>query len=166
MNNHKANISLKVKTRERVQPKMGKVDIDYQELHDAIRVLQVHDKTQRYNFRRDVSIHLSRLCWPSSCLHLLTFPLQTHAYYCILRVTETRCRFQLAGVQNVTKAITPTPSYIADTEIAPLRDIKANIPVLQLGKLPVDTHTKRWSSRTKAELAFSMALIILQMLLV
>jgi len=62
MNNHKANISLKVKTRERVQPKMGKVDIDYQELHDAIRVLQVHDKTQRYNFRRDVSIHLSRLC--------------------------------------------------------------------------------------------------------
>ncbi|EIN06987.1 DUF382-domain-containing protein [Punctularia strigosozonata HHB-11173 SS5] len=30
-----ANMSLKQKTRERVQPKMGKVDIDYQKLHDA-----------------------------------------------------------------------------------------------------------------------------------
>jgi len=30
-----ANMSLKAKTRERVQPKMGKVDIDYQKLHDA-----------------------------------------------------------------------------------------------------------------------------------
>jgi splicing factor 3B subunit 2 len=26
---------LKQKTRERVQPKMGKLDIDYQKLHDA-----------------------------------------------------------------------------------------------------------------------------------
>ena len=30
-----ANMSLKAKTRERVQTKMGKVDIDYQKLHDA-----------------------------------------------------------------------------------------------------------------------------------
>lgn len=30
-----ANMSLKQKTRERVQPKMGKLDIDYQKLHDA-----------------------------------------------------------------------------------------------------------------------------------
>lgn len=30
-----AGMSLKAKTRERVQPKMGKVDIDYQKLHDA-----------------------------------------------------------------------------------------------------------------------------------
>ena len=30
-----ATMSLKAKTRERVQPKMGKVDIDYQKLHDA-----------------------------------------------------------------------------------------------------------------------------------
>ena len=30
-----ANMSLKAKTRGRVQPKMGKVDIDYQKLHDA-----------------------------------------------------------------------------------------------------------------------------------
>ncbi|KAF5382089.1 hypothetical protein D9615_004216 [Tricholomella constricta] len=30
-----ANMSLKAKTRERVQPKMGKVNIDYQKLHDA-----------------------------------------------------------------------------------------------------------------------------------
>ncbi|TFK46683.1 DUF382-domain-containing protein [Heliocybe sulcata] len=30
-----ANMTLKQKTRERVQPKMGKVDIDYQKLHDA-----------------------------------------------------------------------------------------------------------------------------------
>jgi splicing factor 3B subunit 2 len=30
-----ASMSLKAKTRERVQPKMGKVDIDYQKLHDA-----------------------------------------------------------------------------------------------------------------------------------
>ena len=28
-------MSLKAKTRERVQPKMGKIDIDYQKLHDA-----------------------------------------------------------------------------------------------------------------------------------
>ena len=26
---------MKAKTRERVQPKMGKIDIDYQKLHDA-----------------------------------------------------------------------------------------------------------------------------------
>ncbi|KZV92887.1 DUF382-domain-containing protein [Exidia glandulosa HHB12029] len=30
-----AGMSLKQKTRERVQPKMGKIDIDYQKLHDA-----------------------------------------------------------------------------------------------------------------------------------
>lgn len=30
-----ATMSLKAKTRERVQPKMGKIDIDYQKLHDA-----------------------------------------------------------------------------------------------------------------------------------
>jgi hypothetical protein len=30
-----ANMSLKAKTREHVQPKMGKIDIDYQKLHDA-----------------------------------------------------------------------------------------------------------------------------------
>lgn len=30
-----ANQTLKQKTRERVQPKMGKIDIDYQKLHDA-----------------------------------------------------------------------------------------------------------------------------------
>lgn len=30
-----AGMTLKAKTRERVQPKMGKVDIDYQKLHDA-----------------------------------------------------------------------------------------------------------------------------------
>lgn len=30
-----SGMSLKAKTRERVQPKMGKVDIDYQKLHDA-----------------------------------------------------------------------------------------------------------------------------------
>jgi splicing factor 3B subunit 2 len=30
-----ASMTLKAKTRERVQPKMGKVDIDYQKLHDA-----------------------------------------------------------------------------------------------------------------------------------
>lgn len=30
-----AGMTLKAKTRERVQPKMGKIDIDYQKLHDA-----------------------------------------------------------------------------------------------------------------------------------
>jgi len=30
-----ADQSLRQKTRERVQPKMGKIDIDYQKLHDA-----------------------------------------------------------------------------------------------------------------------------------
>ncbi|KAN0109156.1 hypothetical protein V8E52_009587 [Russula decolorans] len=28
-------MSLQAKTRERVQPRMGKIDIDYQKLHDA-----------------------------------------------------------------------------------------------------------------------------------
>ena len=35
-----AGMSLKAKTRERVQPKIGKVDIDYQKLHDAFFKLQ------------------------------------------------------------------------------------------------------------------------------
>jgi splicing factor 3B subunit 2 len=30
-----AEQSLRQKTRERIQPKMGKIDIDYQKLHDA-----------------------------------------------------------------------------------------------------------------------------------
>jgi len=30
-----AKMSLQAKTRERVQPRMGKIDIDYQKLHDA-----------------------------------------------------------------------------------------------------------------------------------
>lgn len=33
--------SLRQKTRERVQPKMGKIDIDYQKLHDAFFKYQV-----------------------------------------------------------------------------------------------------------------------------
>ena len=36
--------SLKQKTRERVQPKMGKIDIDYQKLHDAFFKYQVPGK--------------------------------------------------------------------------------------------------------------------------
>ena len=35
-----AGMSLKAKTRERVQPKIGKVDIDYQKLHNAFFKLQ------------------------------------------------------------------------------------------------------------------------------
>ncbi|KAK4047787.1 hypothetical protein OIV83_005129 [Microbotryomycetes sp. JL201] len=36
--------SLKAKTRERVQPKMGKIDIDYQKLHDAFFKYQTKPK--------------------------------------------------------------------------------------------------------------------------
>ena len=32
---NEANMGLKAKTRKMVQPKMGKVDIDYQKLHDV-----------------------------------------------------------------------------------------------------------------------------------
>jgi len=40
-----ANMSLKAKTRERVQPKMGKMDIDYQKLHDAFFKFQTKPPT-------------------------------------------------------------------------------------------------------------------------
>lgn len=40
-----ADQSLKSKTRERVQPKMGKIDIDYQKLHDAFFRFQTAPKT-------------------------------------------------------------------------------------------------------------------------
>jgi splicing factor 3B subunit 2 len=40
-----ANMSLKAKTRERVQPKMGKIDIDYQKAPRCI--LQISDKAGR-----------------------------------------------------------------------------------------------------------------------
>lgn len=36
--------TLKQKTRERVQPKMGKIDIDYQKLHDAFFRFQTKPK--------------------------------------------------------------------------------------------------------------------------
>lgn len=40
--------SLKAKTRERVQPKMGKIDIDYQKLHDAFFKFQTKPKMTEY----------------------------------------------------------------------------------------------------------------------
>ncbi|KAM0787184.1 hypothetical protein ACM66B_006430 [Microbotryomycetes sp. NB124-2] len=40
--------SLKAKTRERVQPKMGKIDIDYQKLHDAFFKFQTKPKMTDY----------------------------------------------------------------------------------------------------------------------
>lgn len=40
--------SLKAKTRERVQPKMGKIDIDYQKLHDAFFKYQTKPKMTDY----------------------------------------------------------------------------------------------------------------------
>lgn len=40
--------SLKAKTRERVQPKMGKIDIDYQKLHDAFFKYQTKPKMTEY----------------------------------------------------------------------------------------------------------------------
>lgn len=40
--------SLKQKTRERVQPKMGKIDIDYQKLHDAFFKFQTKPKMTDY----------------------------------------------------------------------------------------------------------------------
>jgi splicing factor 3B subunit 2 len=43
-----ASSSLKAKTRERVQPKMGKIDIDYQKLHDAFFKYQVPPKMTRF----------------------------------------------------------------------------------------------------------------------
>ena len=43
-----AGQSLKAKTRERVQPKMGKINIDYQKLHDAFFKYQVPPKMSRF----------------------------------------------------------------------------------------------------------------------
>lgn len=40
--------SLKSKTRERVQPKMGKIDIDYQKLHDAFFKFQTKPKMTEF----------------------------------------------------------------------------------------------------------------------
>lgn len=40
--------SLKQKTRERVQPKMGKIDIDYQKLHDAFFKYQTKPKLSEF----------------------------------------------------------------------------------------------------------------------
>ncbi|TFL07198.1 hypothetical protein BDV98DRAFT_557427 [Pterulicium gracile] len=42
------NMSLKAKTRERVQPKMGKIDIDYQKLHDAFFKFQTKPPTTAF----------------------------------------------------------------------------------------------------------------------
>ena len=39
---------LKTKTRERLQPKMGKLDIDYQKLHDAFFRWQTKPKMSRH----------------------------------------------------------------------------------------------------------------------
>jgi hypothetical protein len=44
-----ANMLLKAKTRECVQPKMGKIDIDYQKLHDAFFKFQTKLDTPRNN---------------------------------------------------------------------------------------------------------------------
>ncbi len=41
-------MSLKQKTRERVQPKMGKIDIDYQKLHDAFFKYQSKPPMSRF----------------------------------------------------------------------------------------------------------------------
>lgn len=43
-----SGMSLKQKTRERVQPKMGKIDIDYQKLHDAFFKYQTKPKMSRF----------------------------------------------------------------------------------------------------------------------
>ena len=43
-----ATMSLKQKTRERVQPKMGKIDIDYQKLHDAFFRYQTKPSMSRF----------------------------------------------------------------------------------------------------------------------
>lgn len=40
--------SLKAKSRERVQPKMGKIDIDYQKLHDAFFKFQTKPKMTEF----------------------------------------------------------------------------------------------------------------------
>ncbi len=41
-------MTLKQKTRERVQPKMGKIDIDYQKLHDAFFKFQAKPSMSRF----------------------------------------------------------------------------------------------------------------------
>ncbi|KAJ9107873.1 hypothetical protein QFC19_002779 [Naganishia cerealis] len=43
-----SGMSLKQKTRERVQPKMGKIDIDYQKLHDAFFKFQTKPKMSKF----------------------------------------------------------------------------------------------------------------------
>lgn len=43
-----ASMSLKQKTRERVQPKMGKIDIDYHKLHDAFFKFQTMPSMSKF----------------------------------------------------------------------------------------------------------------------
>ncbi len=43
-----ATQTLKQKTRERVQPKMGKIDIDYQKLHDAFFKFQTKPSMSKF----------------------------------------------------------------------------------------------------------------------
>ena len=53
--------TLKSKMRERVRPKMGKIDIDYQKLHDAFFKWQTKPK---------MSIHgdlYYEVCWSNLC---------------------------------------------------------------------------------------------------
>lgn len=58
-----ANMSLKQKTRERVQPKMGKIDIDYQKLHDAFFKFQTKPPVTTYG-EMCVSPPLLFVCGP------------------------------------------------------------------------------------------------------
>lgn len=60
-----ANMSLKAKTRERVQPKMGKVDIDYQKLHDAFFKFQTKPPMTGYGEMYVVCISLFYLALDS-----------------------------------------------------------------------------------------------------
>ena len=53
-----ANMTLKAKTRERVQPKMGKVDIDYQKLHDAFFKFMTKPNVTGFGEMYAVYLHL------------------------------------------------------------------------------------------------------------
>ena len=60
--------SLKAKTRERVQPKMGKIDIDYQKLHDAFFKFQTKPKMTEFG-ELSVLVHVSQSLVPPQLTH-------------------------------------------------------------------------------------------------
>ena len=102
-----ANMSLKAKTRERVQPKMGKVDIDYQKLHDAFFKFQTKPPVTGFG----------EMYVLSCCLYFFWFARETPAP--LLPLTEFKL-INYAVYAGITKAKSLKPhSRRSAQEICP-----------------------------------------------